>query len=160
MVEEPTNNKTPDVGEKDLPSVGQLEQTLSVYNEVRAAVDGFFKDKIEAIEGAIEAQKKAEEAKKKNNNYMHLELPKPKENDKVGPYVWLFRELIKTEVGGFQEWDTEITNTIGRLIEIECERILKTRCEVTRKTIRETALKVLSRAYEVCQIGFIFHKTF
>ncbi|MEM3385314.1 MAG: hypothetical protein QXE78_07290 [Nitrososphaeria archaeon] len=100
MVEEPTNNKTPDVGEKDLPSVGQLEQRLSVYMEVRAAVDGFFKDKIEAIEGAIEAQKKAEEAKKKNNNYVHLELPKPKENDKVGPYVWLFRELIKTEVGG------------------------------------------------------------
>ncbi|MEM0053270.1 MAG: hypothetical protein QXL89_03725 [Nitrososphaeria archaeon] len=100
MVEEPTNNKTPDVGEKDLPSVGQLEQTLSAYMEVRAAVDGFFKDRIEAIEGAIEAQKKAEEAKKKNNNYVHLELPKPKENDKVGPYVWLFRELIKTEVGG------------------------------------------------------------
>ncbi|MEM4521637.1 MAG: hypothetical protein QW738_00215 [Nitrososphaeria archaeon] len=52
------------------------------------------------------------------------------------------------ELGGFQEWDTEVTNTIGRLIEIECERILKTRCEITRKTIRETALKVLSRAYE------------
>lgn len=53
------------------------------------------------------------------------------------------------ELGGFQEWDTDITNTIGRLIEIECERVLKTRCEITRKTIRDTALKVLAKAYEV-----------
>ncbi|MEM4140017.1 MAG: hypothetical protein QXG36_02835 [Nitrososphaeria archaeon] len=104
MVEEPTNNKTPDVGERDLPSVGQLEQTLVARREdwdaIVKLVDDYFRGKIEATEGAIDALKKAEEAKKKNNNYMHLELPKPKEDDKVGPYVWLFRELIKTEVGG------------------------------------------------------------
>ncbi|MBC7091250.1 MAG: hypothetical protein H5T50_05000 [Nitrososphaeria archaeon] len=53
------------------------------------------------------------------------------------------------ELGGFQEWDNEITNIIGRLTEIKCELVLITRCEITRKTIRDTALEVLAEAYKV-----------
>ncbi|MEM0054475.1 MAG: hypothetical protein QXL89_09850 [Nitrososphaeria archaeon] len=112
MLENGPNDKTSDIGEKDLPSVGQLEQTLSAYMEVRAAVDGFFKDKIEAIEGAIEAQKKAEEAKRKDPKYMHLELTKP--NNNPGPYYWLNRELMKAELKG---------HISGLRIEFKDERI-------------------------------------
>ncbi|MEM3872404.1 MAG: hypothetical protein QXE05_07590 [Nitrososphaeria archaeon] len=102
MVEEPTNNKTSDVEENDLPSIGQLEQRMVAHREDWAAIDklidNYFREKIDATQEAIEALKKAEEAKRKDPNHICFELPKPKDNP--GPCHWLNRKLVDTELEG------------------------------------------------------------
>lgn len=118
-----------------LPSIGQLEQRMVARREdwdaIVKLVDDYFRGKIEATEGAIDALKKAEEAKKKNNNYIYFELPKPKEDDKVGPCVWLFRELIKTEVKGLirglriESKEDKITYEFALIHHIKYEAIMK-----------------------------------
>lgn len=55
---------------------------------------------------------------------------------------------LVVELGGFEDWDMELTNVIGRLVEEKCTHVLRTRCEITRKTVRETALQVLAEAYK------------
>lgn len=55
---------------------------------------------------------------------------------------------LVVELGGFEDGDMELTNAIGRLVEEKCTHVLRTRCEITRKTVRETALQVLAEAYK------------